>query len=251
MTDGGERVAEWAYRGVWGVLAKWFRVPRDPPSIPAGSGEDVRKFHPAPGFLRYLKLKFWIGLAVVDAAILVGWLILLVTAPVLGLLLLPFALALAVIPDIVAYIGIHLRYDTTWYVITRRSLRIRRGLWIIRETTITYENIQNIRVYQGPVNRFFGISNVVVDTAGVSATPNQQGASRPNQAIIEGVENAEEIRELILARLRRSKSGGLGDEEEPPSTGPGRWTREHLETLREIRDAVDDLAGGKEEPTHG
>jgi uncharacterized membrane protein YdbT with pleckstrin-like domain len=44
-----------------------------------------------------------------------------------------------------AYIAIHLRYDTTWYVHGDRSLRIRRGIWVIHETTLTFENIQNVK----------------------------------------------------------------------------------------------------------
>ena len=67
----------------------------------------------------------------------------------LGVVLaLPF-LALMVLPDIFAYVGIHLRYDTTWYVLTDRSLRIRRGIMTIHETTISFENVQNVEVRRG------------------------------------------------------------------------------------------------------
>ena len=62
--------------------------------------------------------------------------------------------------------AMHLRYDTTWYVLTNRSLRIRRGIWMIHETTITYENVQNVSVNQGPLQRIFGIADVLVQTAG-------------------------------------------------------------------------------------
>jgi membrane protein YdbS with pleckstrin-like domain len=91
---------------------------------------------------------------------------LLAAFPRAALWLAPVALAVAVVPDIVAYIAIHLRYDTTWYVLSRRSLRIRGGIWVIHEATITFENIQNVTVESGPIERWFGISNVIVDTAG-------------------------------------------------------------------------------------
>ena len=81
--------------------------------------------------------------------------------PWLGALLALPAAAVAILPDIVAYVAIHLRYDTTWYVIGRRSLRIRRGIWIINETTITFENVQNIHITQGPLQRYFGIADLV------------------------------------------------------------------------------------------
>ena len=75
---------------------------------------------------------------------------------------------MAVLPDILAYIAIHLRYDTMWYVMTDRSLRCRRGIWVIFEHTITFENVQNVHVRRGPVQYFFGISTVVVETAGAA-----------------------------------------------------------------------------------
>src|SRR5215813_4189591 len=165
-----EQATAWVYLGIWGVLTRWFRVPSGPPSLPGNSDEGSRSFRPADGFLRYLKLKFWIVLVIVDVAIFAGWLALFVFRPKLALWLAPVAVAIAVVPDVIAYIAIHLRYDTTWYVFTDRSLRIRRGIWIIHETTITFENIQNVAVNSGPLERCFGIANVTVDTAGGGKT---------------------------------------------------------------------------------
>ena len=136
--------------------------------------------------------------------------------------------------DILAYVALHLRYDTTWYVMSGRSLRIRRGIWIIRETTVTFENVQNVELKQGPLQRHFGISNLIVQTAGGGGSPNSGGAHR---AIIEGISDPARYREAIMARLRRSGTAGLGDEAEDEEGAVG-WTREHLDVLREIRDEV-------------
>ena len=130
------------------------------------TGSSVESFRPAEGFLKYLKLQFWIVLFLVDVAILGAWLALLIAVPVAGIVLAVPAFAIAVVPDIVAYVAIHLRYDTTWYVVSDRSMRIRRGIWIIQETTITFENVQNVAVSQGPLQRWFGIANLFVETAG-------------------------------------------------------------------------------------
>ena len=93
----------------------------------------------------------------------------------LGVVLaLPF-LALMFLPDIFAYVGIHLRYDTTWYVLTDRSLRIRRGIMTIHETTISFENVQNVEVTQGPLQRYFGIADVLVTTAGGGVASHGKG----------------------------------------------------------------------------
>ncbi|MFG0331192.1 MAG: PH domain-containing protein [Phycisphaerales bacterium] len=205
-----ERAGAWLYRGIWAKLVEWFRVPEAPPTLPVRPSEHLVQFQPAPGFLKYLKLQFWIWLFLIDGAIAIAWLFVTVNIPPLGAALFIPAAIVAVVPDILAYIAIHLRYDTTWYVMTERSLRIRRGIWTIHEMTITFENVQNIKITQGPLQRFFGLKTIVVETAGGGGSE-ESGATR-HQGILEGLRNAEEIRDTILARLRASQSAGLGDD---------------------------------------
>jgi membrane protein YdbS with pleckstrin-like domain len=243
-----EEATVWVYRGVWGILTQWFHVPAQPPTLPVSATDSLKSFRPAPGFLRYLKLQFWLALAAIDLAIAGAWIALYVNRPTFGLLLAPVALALAVIPDIVAYLAIHLRYDTTWYVFTDRSLRLRRGIWVIHETTITFENIQNVSVNSGPLERFFGIANVVVDTAGGGKQSKKDGDGKQggntHQGVIEGIDNAEEIRNQILNRLRHSRSAGLGDDAAETSA----WSSEHIRLLTEIRDALTALPADQRYP---
>lgn len=243
MSQHVERATAWIYDGLWGVLAQWFKVPRQPPALPVPLGETLDSFRPSPSFLRYLKFQFWFFLVLIDGAILLGWIAVTIAVPWLGAILAIPALVIAVLPDVVAYIAIHLRYDTTWYVMTSRSLRIRRGIWIIHETTITFENVQNVEVTQGPLQRYFGIADVRVDTAGGGAgksASHQAGAAGGHRGLIEGVSDAPRIRDLILSRLRRSTSAGLGDE---ASNDPARagFTAEHVAVLRQIRDLVRSL----------
>jgi membrane protein YdbS with pleckstrin-like domain len=234
-----ERASRWIYQGVWAVLVNWFRVPDKPPSLPTIAGEAYDSFQPAEGFLRYLKFKFWLALTLLDGVILIGWIVIAAVSPLAGAITALPALAIAVLPDIVAYLAIHLRYDTTWYVMTGRSLRIRRGIWIIHETTITFENVQNVEVHQGPLQRWFGIADVLVTTAGGGHESPAEGKGAAtmtaHHGLIEGISHAAEVRDLILARLRRSQTAGLGDEHHHP-TAPSRWTAQHLALLREIRD---------------
>ena len=247
MTGRVEQASAWLYRGAWGVLTRWFRVPADPPTLPTLSGEVIESFQPAPGFLQYLKFQFWVLLAIIDVAIMAAWLALTVAFPAVGLLLLPVALFIAIAPDIVAYVAIHLRYDTTWYVLTDRSLRIRRGIWIIHETTITFENVQNVSVNQGPLQRYFGIADVLVETAGGGGRdPHQghRGGGGAHRGLIEGVADAVRIRDLLVSRMRRSRTAGLGDEE-PEETAASEWTNEQLAVVREIRDAARRLVAAR------
>jgi hypothetical protein len=160
---------------------------------------------------------------------------------VIGLWLAPLALAVMLLPDIVAYVAIHLRYDTTWYVLTHKSLRIRRGIWVIQESTITFENIQNISVEFGPLERWFGIANVIVDTAGGGPEKTSHGKPKENfhRGISEGIDHPDEIRDLIMNRLRQSRSAGLGDDHATATA----WGTQHVAILREIRDSLQHPGG--------
>jgi membrane protein YdbS with pleckstrin-like domain len=244
MTGRAERAAEWMYHGLWRVLVGWFRVPKEPPTLPAREGEYLSSFRPAPGFLRYLKFWFWLVLLLVDLVLTAAYVAAAVALVIGGLwwvalLLLPVALFVIVVPDLFAYVAIHLRYDTTWYVMTDRSLRIRRGVMVIHETTITFENVQNLKLRQGPLQRHFGIADLVVETAGSGGAQGHQGtAGVSHRGVIEGIDNAPEIRERILSRMRQSRTAGLGDEEPPPAPSPATWTPAHLAALREIREEV-------------
>lgn len=250
MSDSPQQAAEWLYDGIWQVLVKWFVVPRQPPDLPARPGETIQRFHPSPGFLRYLKLQFWIGLILLEVWFLIGWGAGFVINLRLGLALTPVFLAVAVLPEVIAYVAIHLRYDSTWYVLSDRSLRIRRGIWTIHETTITFENVQDVTIHQGPLQRYFGIANVVVETAGGGGGKKGEGVGVPSHTgLIEGVDDAARIRDLIMTRVRRSRAAGLGDEahEHEKASHPAApgWTAEHVAVLREIREGLEKLREGR------
>lgn len=238
------RASQWCYRGIWGLFTQYMLVPDAPPNLDGADDQQVTAFRPAEGFLRYLKLFFWIGLVIFDGIVFILWLVLLLNSWKIGLILTPLIWAIMIIPDVVAYIAIHLRYDTTWYVLSDRSMRMRRGIWIIHETTITYENIQNISIRQGPVQRYFGIANVVVDTAGGGAT-SKHGDSQTvlgHSGLLEGVSNSEEIRGLLLTKWQDSRSSGLGDDSDKDEPSAAGFTTEQVGLLEEIRSLAVRLA---------
>lgn len=236
MSRAAEKAAAWVYRGMWGVLAAWLRVPADPPGTPPGAGEVLRSVKPSIGFLRYLKLQFWILLMVIDVCIIGLWVVLLVASPLAGLLTAPIFWGVAIIPDLFAYAAIHVRYDTTWYIVTERGVRIRRGVWLLRENTITFENVQNVEVKQGPLQRYFGISDLVIQTAGGggAAGPHGQQGAGSHHGLIEGIEGAAELRDLIMSKALAGRGAGLGDDREEPRYAQG-LSPAHLAMLREIR----------------
>lgn len=97
---------------------------------------------------------------------------------------------------------------------------------------------QNVHVRQGPVQRYFGISTIVMESAGAAEGEGHNQHAVGNKAIMEGIHNPEEIRELILERVRQSRSVGLGDEPQPGAAISKGWSAKHQRALREILDEI-------------
>jgi uncharacterized membrane protein YdbT with pleckstrin-like domain len=91
-------------------------------------------------------------------------------------------------------------------------MRLRRGIWFLRETTISYDNIQNVRVLQGPLERHFGISNIIVETAGGGGGTGKEAAMMSmHMGLLEGVSDAQGVRDRILERVQQCRGAGLGE----------------------------------------
>jgi uncharacterized membrane protein YdbT with pleckstrin-like domain len=139
---------------------------------------------------------------------------------------------------------VRLDWEMRWYIVTDRSLRIRTGILRVHEATLTFANIQQITVLQGPLQRLLGISDLHVTTAGGGSsgghpTHGQQQHSM-HQGFFHGIANATEVREMILQRLRQYRDTGLGDPDEPhaalpPSeASPASPNSELLDAAREL-----------------
>ncbi|MFN7875247.1 MAG: PH domain-containing protein [Pirellula sp.] len=229
-----KRVSEWCYLGIWGIFTRFFLVPDQPPNLPVFGKEHVEYHRPAPSFLAYKKFQFWIALLVLDGIFLGLWIALSIALPLWGLITAPLWLALIVLPDIIAYVALHLAYDTTWYVLSDRSMRIRRGIWTIHETTITFENVQNVNIVQGPLQRWFGFANLSVSTAG-GGNSTETGGMNAHSGWLEGITNAEELRQRILEKAQHN--AGLGDEPDARHSEPqphGSFSREQIALLQDI-----------------
>ncbi|HWA24616.1 MAG TPA: PH domain-containing protein [Lacunisphaera sp.] len=114
-----------------------------------------------------------------------------------------------------------LDYEQRWYMVTDRSLRIRHGVWHVSESTMSFANIQQVVVSQGPLQRLLGLADVKVQSAGGGAHKEKEpGEEDMHHGLFHSVTNAPQIRDLILERLRRFRESGLGDPEEKPSTPP-------------------------------
>lgn len=140
------------------------------------------------------------------------------------LLSLPFTYALA-----------KLEFEQHWYIVTDRSLRIRTGVLSLSESTMSFANLQQVEVKQGPFQRLMGLADVRVRSAGGGDHGEEEGQPL-HTGVFHSVENAEEIRDLILARLKAFREAGLGDPDraEIPAGEARGVSAETLEAAREV-----------------
>lgn len=226
------------------ILGPLLKVSPAPPPVPEGA-TGVRVFRSSARFLSYRFLLAWITLVPIATPVILVAVVLQIAASRgeapqwLAIGLPAFYASLVLFFFALALVSIRLDYEFHCYVATDRSLRIRQGIWEQVEATLTYANVQNVRVIQGPLERFFGIASVVVDTAGGGS---KQGQERASRGIIRGVEDAAELRDRIMDRMKASKTSGLGDPDDPEhGHAPGDDSLP-IDLLRAVRDEARLLA---------
>jgi uncharacterized membrane protein YdbT with pleckstrin-like domain len=124
-------------------------------------------------------------------------------------------------------------------MVTDRSLRLREGIFSVKETTLTFANVQNISIRQGPLQRLLGLADVVVQTAGGGGggdSTHHSGGPRESMhtGVLRAVDEPERVRDLILERLRLLRDAGLGDPDDhhAPAHAAAGIDAQGLEALR-------------------
>ncbi|MGH7449382.1 MAG: PH domain-containing protein [Longimicrobiales bacterium] len=205
------------------LVLRLLRVPAQP-QAPAGDPASVLTFRASPRYFQY-RVALWCVTQLAALAALIGGALFLrmmaeTAAPfwrfnLWGLLELCAWVAFAAqLP--VTFMLLRLDFEMRWYLLSDRSLRIREGTLVVREKTMAYANIQNISIRRNPLQRIFGLATVAVRAAGGgSGTADQKGGSRTgmhtHEAHFEGVDNGDEIRDILRQRIRRHRDSGLGD----------------------------------------
>lgn len=150
------------------------------------------------------------------------------------------ALALFIVQIPFSYAVVRLEFEQHWYIVTDRSLRIRTGLLALQESTMSFANLQQVQVQQGPLQRLLGLADVHVQSAGGGGDHAHEGVQDSlHKGIFRNVENAPEIRDLILERLRVFRATGLGDPDDahphaPAEAAPLPEPAEALAAAREL-----------------
>jgi uncharacterized membrane protein YdbT with pleckstrin-like domain len=242
------------------LMLRLLAVPPEP-SLPAGSAGSVLVFRASRRYL-HLKLLRW---GVSQAATLIGLLFaiaffdLAAVGAELALSHLPFPglapIALAVVQLIEAFglivfavqlpvtvLPVILDWELRWYIVTDRSLRIREGVFRVAEMTMTFANVQEVSIHQGPLERLLDVADLRVRSAGggpgSSAHDREREEKSGHIGYFRGVDDAAAIRDLILERLKKQRDAGIGDPIQWPvrTAGPAADSRELLEAARELLD---------------
>lgn len=129
------------------------------------------------------------------------------------------ALGFFAIQAVTSGLLLKLGWELRWYMVGDECLRIREGLWKVKEQTMTISKIQNMSVRQNPLQKLLGIEDLEIHTAGGGAKKSSDSDEDKGLHVghFRGIENGAELRAQIRARMARSKGSGLGDEGDHPA----------------------------------
>ncbi len=230
--------------GLKSFLCRFFKVPPQP-DPPPGDGASARIFRAGKNYFRYKLIVWGISHLMMLMAFATIIPVMLFNAPEGSGLQTMFRILAVIliiglpIEMLLTYFLLRLDFEMRWYIVTDRSLRIREGILSVREKTITFANIQNMTVRQGPVQRLLGLADLEVSTAGGGGgdPSGKKGAGEDQRTgYFRGVDNAEEIRERIEVGVRRHQGAGLGDrEDQKREAAPDSAVEAARRLLEEIR----------------
>ncbi|MBL8924446.1 MAG: PH domain-containing protein [Myxococcaceae bacterium] len=191
------------------IFVPLLKLKTDPPHLPEGTAL-VRSLKPSEAWFTWRALTAMFGLlgqvigtgvaAIAVVAKLGGWgwliaaLLLLLEAVIIGFTL----------------VAVRVDWELRSFLVGDRSLRVSEGALTRREVTLSYANVQNLEVTQGPLERLFGFQNLTVTTAGADQQP---GLENSHSVTLVGLDDAEAVRTLILGMLGKAKDSGLGEQE--------------------------------------
>ena len=232
-----------AVKWVKDLVLRLARVPAEP-HVPEGAEESVRVFHAGRNYFAWRLILWGIANTAVALALLAAFVFSfiprlqsLVRAIWSALMACAVAVFVASIP--ITYFLQRLNYEMRWYIVTDRSLRIRSGVVWLQEMTMTFANIQGIRVNANPIELWLGLANVKVQSAGGDGSHAHGSPASGHVAKFAGVDNAAEIRDLIVERLRLYRDSGLGEQTVEASEPLALCAaREVLQETRAVRTAL-------------
>jgi membrane protein YdbS with pleckstrin-like domain len=215
-----------------------------PPHLPEGTAL-VREQKPGREWLTWRYLTTLLGLSGQLFAVVVAVIALASTGP-LGVAGASVLLLLEGAVMSFTLVAVRVDWELRHYLIGNKSLRVVHGALTREETTISYANIQNIEVTQGPLERVLGFKNLTISTAGASNVAQGQLA---HAVVLAGLPDADELRALILEMIKAQKDTGLGDAAPvTPAAGGLGFSPKVLEEVAAAARALRDAARARSSP---
>ncbi len=112
--------------------------------------------------------------------------------------------------------------------LTTQALELRKGVFTRSESTIPLNRITDLKLYQGPLMRSFGLHGLKAETAG------QSGQNASSEGNLLGVVDAVAFRNAIL----RQRQVALGAEPAEDAPRTAATASDATELLTEIRDIL-------------
>ncbi len=213
------------------------RLDFSPPHLPEGSSL-VRSLKPSEKWLAYKYLQTLFGFLSHFVGIGIAAVALIMQLGGVGLALALVMLGAEAFAIGLALVTTRVDFELRHYLVGDRSLRVAQGAWKREEVTLSYANVQNLEVSQGPLERMFGFKSLTISTAGADTSP---GAEHSHLLTLVGLEQADEVRELILGMLKQHRDSGLG-EAAPAQAPQAALPLGRLEELRAAAFALRDAA---------
>ncbi len=198
---------------------------------------EVKKFTPSPKYLTKSRITLSLAalLVLICGFLLVG----LPFAFGEGLGALLIILAVTLIFDLLWWVpGMLLSgpyYRSLCYEIHEDEMIVKAGIMTKSVKHVPFRTVTNLTVKRGIFDRWLGIGTLDIETAGMSGT---QGA--PEQSLV-GLENPQEIYEMVVAALHRFR-GGMAPtcaEEEAPAAASPEVLNAILAEVRAIRQTME------------
>lgn len=108
------------------------------------------------------------------------------------------------------YLWSKLAYRYYKYELTEYGIKKEHGVIWKKYVTIPYDRIQNVDILRGILARLLGLSDLHIQTAGMSGMSQRWGASR-SEGRLPGlsIEVADQLRDELIRRAQSSKTQGL------------------------------------------
>lgn len=132
--------------------------------------------------------------------------------PAIVVFLIEFWWLILIFLVVLAFIWSHLSYRFYKYELTEDGFRKELGVIWKKYVTIPYDRIQNVDIYRGLLARILGLSDLQIQTAGMSVTVGRYGiAGAGSEGRLPGLsrEEAEKIRDELIKRAKGLRNQGL------------------------------------------